>query len=83
MNIKKYPLKKTIITILIIFIVSYVVWDVSLKIINYFRMQGYEYALMEIIIQSKNENCEPFSVFRGEERINLINTDCLQNLSEE
>ncbi len=78
MDIKKIDVKKALVTILIVFLAGYVFWDISLRIVSHFRLQGYSLAVSEMVRQAKNEECEPFSIFAGEEQVNLINIDCLQ-----
>ncbi len=82
MDIKKINVKKVLVTVLIVFLAGYVFWDISLRIMNHFRLQGYSVAVSEMMRQAKNENCEPFSIFAGEEQVHLINIDCLQQQAE-
>ncbi len=41
-------------------------------------LRGYEWAIREMVAEAKNEECRPFSIFAGEERVELINIECLQ-----
>ncbi len=74
----KGQVKKILLILFIILLSSYVLWDMSLRVVNYFRMQGYEIAVMEMVRQAENEECAPFSIFTGEKNISLINISCLQ-----
>jgi len=76
--IKNIDIKKALFTLLIILLSGYVLWDISLRLVNNFRMQGYEIAVMEMARQAQNEECHPFELFVEEESIGLINIDCLQ-----
>ncbi len=78
MKIKKINIKKALIVLLFVGLTSYVFYDVSLKLINNFRLQGYSVAVAELVEQAKNEECYPFNIFFGEEEIGLINIACLQ-----
>lgn len=83
MNIKGIPLKKIVITIFVIFIGIYVIFDVAQRIIGRFQLQGYEIAVGEMIMHSGT--CEPFSLFWQDEdgrrqEVNLINIECLQEV---
>jgi hypothetical protein len=75
----KINVKKTLIVVVIVFLAGYVIYDVSLKVISGFRLQGYQIAVQELVKQAENEECYPFEIFTGEKRINLINIDCLQS----
>ncbi len=77
-NFKKINIKKVLTTALIVFLAGYVSWDISSRMVSHFRLQGYTIAVSETMRQAKNEDCYPFSIFFGEEEINLINVDCLQ-----
>ncbi len=83
MKFNKEVAKKILIWAFAILVCSYVAWDVSLKVVDYFRAQGYEYAIMEVVRQAENENCGYFPIFVGDKEINLINVDCLQVSEEE
>ncbi len=82
MNIRKDQVKKIVIITFIALISFYVIWDISLKVTNRFRLQGYEHAIMEVVRQAENEDCNYFNIFTGEKEINLINVDCLQMINE-
>jgi hypothetical protein len=77
-DFKKINIKKGLIVLLFVGLASYVFYDVSLKLRSNFRLQGYSVAVAELVEQAKNEECYPFNIFFGEEEINLINVDCLQ-----
>lgn len=78
--------KKTIIivpvSIWIIFSAIYIVRDLW----NHFQseqvtrayQQGKIDTINAAIVQSKNEKCEPFSIYNDKEEIQLINIKCLQ-----
>jgi hypothetical protein len=83
MKFNKELAKKILIWTFAVLICGYVAWDVSLKVVNYFRMQGYEYAIVEIVNQAENEDCGYFPIFIGDKEINLINVECLQSSEEE
>ncbi len=82
MDIKRIDVKKVLMTVLIVVLAGYVFWDISLRIVNHFQLQGYTVAVNEMMRQAKNENCEPFSIFAGEDEVHLINIDCLQQQTE-
>ncbi len=82
MKIRKDQAKKIAIITFIALISFYVIWDISLKITNGFRLQGYEYAITEVVKQAENEDCIPFGIFAGDKEINLINVECLQMINE-
>ncbi len=82
MKIKKDQIKKVIIITFIAFLSLYFLRDILLKAADRFRLQGYEYAIMEMVRQAENENCIPFNVFAGDKQINLINIECLQVVDE-
>ncbi len=78
----KLQIKKILLILFVILLSSYVLWDISLRVVSYFRMQGYEIAVMEMARQAENEECAPFSVFTGEKNISLINISCLQEAND-
>ncbi len=78
LDFKKINIKKALIVLLFVGLAGYVFYDVSLKMISNFRLQGYSIAVGELVKQAKNEDCYPFNIFFGEEEISLINIDCLQ-----
>ena len=78
MNIQKYPIKKILIIIFAVLIIAYVIWDISVKLVNYLRLQGYEIAIMEMVREAENKECAPFGIFVEDKTINLINIDCLE-----
>lgn len=82
MRLGKNSLKKIIMVFIIACLGAYVAWDVSVRIVNRFRLQGYKMAVVEMIMKAENENCEPFSVFAEEKRVNLINIACFQNMGD-
>ncbi len=82
MDISKIDTKKVIVTTLVIVLAGYVLWDISLRVVGNFRLQGYAIAVNEMVRQAKNENCEPFSLFTEEEQVHLINIECLQQEAE-
>ncbi len=83
MKIKKDQVKKILVITFIAFLSLYFIWDISSKTANQFRLQGYEYAITEIVIEAENQNCVPFNIFAGDREISLINVDCLQIMDQE
>lgn len=83
MKFNKDLTKKILIWVFAILVCGYVAWDVSLKVVDYFRAQGYEYAITAVVRQAENEDCAYFPVFVGDKKINLINVECLQTNDEE
>jgi hypothetical protein len=82
LDFKKINIKKTLIILLFIALTGYVFYDISLKMVSNFRLQGYSIAIRDLATQAKNEECYPFTVFLGEEEISLINVSCLQQNAE-
>lgn len=83
MNFAKINIKKLLLVFLAVLLVSYVLWDVSLKAVNHFRLQGYAIAVNEMIRQAENPECRPFDIRSGEKQIFLINIACLQQAQPE
>lgn len=82
----KMSKEKIIITVLILLVVAlsvYFIIDFSGKRKQEIAMNGYYSAIREIVDSATNSNCEAFSVYYGEEIVNLINIDCLQGESPE
>jgi hypothetical protein len=82
-NFKKINIKKVLVYIIILFLTGYFLYDVSIKRINDFRLQGYQIAVQELAKQAENEGCYPFEIFLGEKTIELININCLKSQEEE
>ncbi len=85
MENNKWNKQKTTVVVLVVLLalsVSYVAWDIAGKIRVGLFWQGYELAVREIIREAKNKECRPFSVFTEEERVELINIECLQESTE-
>lgn len=78
MSFSKINIKKILFSLVVIFLAAYFFWDISLKIINKIRWQGYAIAINGIIREAENPECRPFNVFSGEKQIQLINVNCLQ-----
>ncbi len=78
MDFKKIDIKKALLVVFAVLVGVYVVWDISVRVVTYFRLQGYEIAVMEVIRQAENEDCEPFGIYVGEKTLNLIDVACLQ-----
>jgi hypothetical protein len=83
MNFKKIFTKKTIIVLFVVLISAYFVWDVSQRVVIFFRLQGYEHAITQLIKQAENEDCAPFTIFSGEKEISVINVSCLEQTEAE
>ncbi len=82
--IKKIDIKRVIFILFFISLLGYVLWDVSLRVRNYYLLQGYQTAVSEVFNQASNENCSAFNVFSEDKEIVLVNVDCLQqSLPEE
>jgi len=82
----KMSKEKIIITVLILLVVVlsvYFIIDFSDKREQEIATNGYYAAIKEIVDSATNSNCEAFSVYYGEETVNLINVDCLQGESPE
>jgi len=77
-DLKEINIKKVLIGLIIVFLAGYVIYDVSLKLVSGFRLQGYQIAVQEIVAQAENEECYPFEIFLGEKKVSLINVNCLQ-----
>jgi hypothetical protein len=82
-DFKKIQYKKILMNLFIALISFYALWNLCLTVFNRFWLQGYNTAILQIIEQAENDECAPFSVFNQEKTINLINVDCLEQLSEE
>lgn len=76
-NIKRY-----LIFLLVVFLATYVLWDISVKFANHFRSQGYEIAIRDMIEEASKEDCKIFDVYAGNKKIELINVDCLYREEE-
>lgn len=73
-----------IVLILLVVVLSvYFIIDFSDKRNQEIAMNGYYSAIREIVDSATNSNCEAFSVYYGEEIVNLVNVDCLQGESPE
>ncbi len=81
-NFKKIFQKNTLLIVVVVLLASYVIWDISTRVLNSFWVQGYAQAVNEIILHAK-EDCEPFFIYSDEGEVQLINIDCLMELEEE
>jgi hypothetical protein len=82
MNIKEKITKKNIVTtfliILLVLSVSYVARDMAIKYQNTVLWQGYQSAVRDLVIQAKNEECQPVPLLFNDEEVTVINIECLQ-----
>lgn len=80
MTISKKLILNIIIIVWIVFSVVYIFYDFwsdfKLKELNQAYQQGRVDTINELIEQAKK--CEPIPIFSGEERIEVINVDCLK-----
>ncbi|KPJ57138.1 hypothetical protein AMJ49_02455 [Parcubacteria bacterium DG_74_2] len=80
MAISKKLILNIIIVIWIVFSVIYIFYDFwtdfKLKILNQAYQQGRIDTINTLINQAKK--CEPIPIFSGEERIEVININCLE-----
>jgi predicted secreted protein len=82
-DFKKIQYKKILMNLFIALVSFYALWNLCINTFNHFWRQGYNSAVLQTIEQAENQECAPFSVFTQEKTINLINIDCLDQLSEE
>ncbi len=79
MKVSKIFILIIILVIWAIFSVGYIGYDVwsdfKLRELEQVYQQGRRDTVNALIQQA--QKCEPFPVFSGEQRVNLINTDCL------
>ena len=77
--------KKLIISLsaLLILALGYISWDVLGRVRASIFYQGYSQAIHELVLQAKDENCEPIPIFFEEEEVHLINIECLEIVEEE
>ncbi len=47
------------------------------------QQAGSEKTIVSVIQQAMDKKCEPFNVYAGENKVDLINTKCLTQASEE
>lgn len=83
MKLKNLNFKKITLVLVIVLLSSYVLWDISGRLANTFRMQGYQAAVNEMIEQADNEECEPFNIFSDDKEVDLVNVECLEQESSE
>ncbi len=83
MKIDKQKLVIIILIVLVIALASYFAVDYFDNYKREMSLQGYYAAIEEVMNSAKNEKCEPFSVYYGEETINLINMECLNQQGQQ
>ncbi len=83
--------KKTILCVLIItwimFSITYIVFDVWSDFKDKQLTQAYRLGeadtINQLIKEAGNEKCEPFFVYNNDANVQLINIECLKQVSEE
>lgn len=83
MKMEKQKLLIIILVVLVVALASYFAYDFFDNYKREMTLQGYYVAIEEVMNSAKNEKCEPFSVYYGEETINLINMDCLDQQGQQ
>jgi hypothetical protein len=81
-KVNKVKVKRVLITVVVVLLSAYFLWDISLKLVSVFRSQGYQLALVDISRQASNEECLPVNIMTEQGQINLINVSCLQSQEE-
>jgi hypothetical protein len=81
-KVGKSKVKRVLMIVVVILLSVYFVWDISLKLVNVFRSQGYQLALVDISRQASNEECLPLNITTEQGQISLINISCLQEQKE-
>jgi hypothetical protein len=77
-KITKQNIAVTALIVLLILSVSYVARDVAIKHQNTVLLQGYQLAVKNLVIQAKNDECQPVPLFFNDEEVTVINIECLQ-----
>ena len=83
MKMSKERIIIIVLILLVVVLAVYFIIDFSDKRNQEIAMNGYYSAIKEIVDSATNPNCGAFSVYYGEETVNLINVDCLQGESPE
>jgi len=82
MSISKKTIVITLVSIWIIFSVSYIAWDRWDRFKNGQMVQAYNQGKTEtinaVIAQAKNDKCDAFSIYNDKEQVQLINVSCLK-----
>jgi len=81
-NFSKINIKKLLFVFLIVPLVGYAIWDLSFEAVNYFREQGYNAAVNDMISQAEDPECRPFEIFSDKRRAILVNVACLQQVQQ-
>lgn len=79
-KLQKSPTLKALLVVWIIFATAYVIYNeynrITVFVAQNSYQQGYQESIMQLLAESSK--CEPFPVTFGENKVNLINVDCLQ-----
>lgn len=78
-KMEKQKLLIIVLIVLVLALSSYFAFDFFGKYKQKLVFQGYYIAIDEVMNSANNENCEPFSVYYGNDTINLVKLDCLEN----
>ncbi len=83
MNEKQKLIKNILFSAFVVLVLVYIIFDVSIKTSNHLQYKGHKNALVNTIIEAKNENCDYFTIYVEGEEVGLINIECLQEYETE
>jgi hypothetical protein len=76
--------QKLLITVLIIIVIAFTIYTAKnflesyiSSMIDFSYSKGYADAVGDIISAAKNESCDAFPVFIGEDKVDIINVNCV------
>jgi hypothetical protein len=83
-NVKKLPILKVILIIWVVFASVYVVYGEYTRVQVMVAQRSYNTGLRDAVNQliQQAQTCQPIPVTSGEERVNLISLDCLNDSEE-